>query len=229
MAKTNQELIKLRSTLVAKVTSSDFNFFDVTLNYKSASGAPATVIVQVSNPVKIDGVYLPVTAKETFDFAKSFGWLPLTRAVMDQAHNQAVQIPVKSQTNLLDFEGYSATLDKLYGSHETTKLVSGAHKLWTLSTYNKKNRAVNYGFYQVAKQPSPLSPRLKGWSVIQSLGSKHDEGHWDYSQLLQLMRAGSPLVIDGKSYSLSQAVADGLEAVWDEGTKLKTSSLPTPP
>ena len=229
MAKPDQELIKLRAALAAKVTSSDFNWFDVTLNYKSSAGTPATVIVQVSNPVKIDGFYLPVTAKETFDFAKSFGWLPLTRAVMDQAHNQAVQISFRSQGNLLDFENYSTALDKVYGPHETTKLVSGAHKLWTLSTFNTKNRAVNYGFYKVSKEASPLSPRLKGWSVIQSLGSKHNEAHWDYSQLLQLMRAGPSFVIDGKTYTLSQAVADGLEAVWDEGTKLKTSSLPTPP
>jgi hypothetical protein len=158
-----------------------------------------------------------------------FGWLPLTRAVMDQAHNQGVKIAFRAQGNLLDFENYSRTLDTLYGPHETTKLVSGGHKLWVLSGFNTKTRAVNYGFYKVDKQPSLLSPRLKGWSVIQSLGSRHNEAHWDYSQLLQLMRAGPAFLINGKSQTLSQAVADGLEAVWDEANKLKTSSLPTPP
>jgi len=228
MGKTDQELTKLRAELLAKVTDSDFTWYDVDLEYKAQSGAAATVTIKVSNPLRKEGYYLPVTARETFDFAKRYGWLPLTRAVADQAHNQASQFSFTWQANLFDFDKYSNdTLAKSYGPVYDTKLVSGSHKLWLLSKFGKK--ATNYGFYVKAdKSNPPNGPRLKGWRVIQTLGGRHNELHWDYSQLLQFMKSDT-LTIDGTSYSLPAAIVAGLPAVWDEGGKLQASDLPTPP
>ncbi|MBZ5620920.1 MAG: hypothetical protein LAQ69_19660 [Acidobacteriia bacterium] len=228
MGKTAQELVKLRADLLGKVASADFDWYDVKLEYKMQNGTVGNVTVKVCNPLRKDGFYLPVTAKETFDFAKKFGWLPLTRAVADQAHNQATQFTYKPQApDLLDFEKYTVdTLDKSYGPSYAAHLVSGSHKLWILS---KVGKATNYGFYAQADQTHvPNGPRLKGWYVIQTRGGAHNATYWDYSQLLQLMKADT-LNIDGTNYSLSAAVVAGLEAVWDEGSKLQASDLPTPP
>jgi hypothetical protein len=224
VAKTSDQLNKARLALLAKIAVSTFKWYDVSLEYKSKSGVTASLTVQVCNPVRIDGFYVPVSAKETFALARRFGWLPLTRAVADQAHNQAKQFSFIWNSQLFDFETYSKKVGKLYDPVYDASLISGSHKLWLLSTC--KPKATNYGFYLKHKPDLKRSPRLKGeWWVAQSEGGEHNELWWDYSQLLQLMKSDS-LMIDGATYTLSDAVVAGLEAVWDESSKLTQADLP---
>src|SRR5690242_4851901 len=83
----------LRDRLVDKLFQmkvDDFPWFDVEL-------AKGLCKVQMCNPVVIsDGgadYYVPVTPQETWALAKDLGVFPLTRAVCDQAHNQAHRFP----------------------------------------------------------------------------------------------------------------------------------------
>jgi hypothetical protein len=111
-------------------------------------------------------------------------------------------------------------------------LVSGIHKLWLLSTYKSehpsdKPRAVNYGqYFKIGKagtKDKPLSNRGpyldKAWNVFQGPGNKHDNGHWDYSQLLQLMRN---VRIEGQAEKVKpddfipSVLMAGTPHIWDE-------------
>src|SRR5262245_30898013 len=73
---------------------------------------------------------------------------------------------------------------------------------------------------QPGPQPSYLGPQFR---VIQNIGADHDEDHWDYSQLLQLMKdftdgGGNP-VKDPKTgdvLTLLQALKNKHPALWDE-------------
>lgn len=215
MAKSVSELNKLRQELLKKVSSANYDWVDVNL--------AGNVVIKVCKPVKIDGLYVPVTANETREFAKRFGAFPLTRAVADQILNNGTFIPYRWQPELYDFEKYSQYLDSK--SYDGVKNF-GAHKLWVLSSLGK---SINYGFYEDngSKPSTGGGSHLKrGFNVRQSLGGAHNEHHWDYSQLLQLMFAEAPLEIDGKSYSLGMALIEGLPAVWDESKKLQQKDLP---
>jgi hypothetical protein len=226
----DKELRDLRDELVAKITQEDFVWKTIRVK-GTITGGPQDVEVevnlQVSQPVMIDGYYVPVTANETKRFCRNWGWLPLTRAVADQAHNQAEQHERDyTQTSLTDFDRYSGYLTKLYGkdrdAQKSKNIVSGAHKLWVMSS---RGGSINYGFYLPRKKskagaytdPQRGGPTLEPQTtVIQSLGARHDGAHWDYSQLLQLMKRDKPLAIAGQSYSLAMAVRAGLAPFWDE-------------
>lgn len=215
MAKSVQELTKLRQELLKKISPANYDWVDVKL--------AGNIAIKVCKPVKIDGFYVPVTAKETRDFARSIGAFPLTRAVADQILNNGTFIPYHWQPELHDFEKYSAYLNSR--GYDGVRNF-GAHKLWVLSS---RGKAVNYGFYEaIGSKPSTgggshLKP---GFNVRQSLGGAHNEHHWDYSQLLQIMFATTPLEIGGSAYSLGMALVAGLPAVWDESQKLQQSDLP---
>jgi hypothetical protein len=114
-------------------------------------------------------------------------------------------------------------------------LVSGSHKLWVLSNWrsdyaNDMPRAVNYGFYAKANSGTKQvklagrGPYLdRKWYADQTLGNKHNSLHWDYSQLLQLMRN---LRIQGQvepgpkpADMLRSLLKGGNEKLWDEDKK----------
>lgn len=84
-----------RLKLLNKLTFQHFDFQSV----KLAEG----VVIQISKVVVIDGFYLPVTAKETFEIARKFNCYPLTRAVADQIMNRAVFLPYRWQPELLNY------------------------------------------------------------------------------------------------------------------------------
>ncbi|MBI3469240.1 MAG: hypothetical protein HY000_40065 [Planctomycetes bacterium] len=230
-----------RESLLRRVTASTLEWHPVTL------GTAGKVLV--CQPVRIDDYFVPVTPLETFAKARAFGAFPLTRAVADQAHLQAVQIVPRPEKVLWDFY---ASSERLMGTFYRGKpLVSGAHKIWLLSG---RGIGINYGFYLEKKlrdvkerfgqyldkdRGGTFLPRTD-FTLIQGSGaahdvnlnnqqiakalapdfadrdSKEDSSHWDYSQLLQLMKQDGPLEIDGKSISLVDALVEGLSPVWDE-------------
>lgn len=212
--KTLQELTKFRQQLLDKLSSSDFKWKPV----KLLGG----VTIEVCEVVRVDGYYLPVTAQETFNIAKRHGYYPLTRAVADQIMNNATFQQYLWQPELPDFEQYTDYLkDKSYDG--ISKF--GAHKLWVISKRRgvNKTKAINYGFYELrANQAKGTLERGgsnldKTYNPKQGLGGAHFDNHWDYSQLLQLMKTDAPITVDGKQYSIGMALREGKPAFSDEG------------
>lgn len=218
--------------------------------------------VQVCLPVRVQGpdgkmYYVPVRPSETWRFARQFNALPLTSAVFDQYHNQATYVPRSpnhdaSQPSGPHFHTFSEYLDN---NQYQSGMKSGAHKLWILSA---AGRSVNRGFYMTKpkdpvkyKKPiaeggqggagGPGGPKLNpSYWLIQVRGTHHTPAvdHWDYSQLLQLMRSDdffgvqmdpqNPLLkLPGvsvpsiKLVKLREAVSKGLSEVWDEPKSLE--------
>jgi hypothetical protein len=52
---------------------------------------PAKWTIEVCSPVMINKYYVPVTARQTWEFAKQFGAFPLTRAIADMTHNYVLK------------------------------------------------------------------------------------------------------------------------------------------
>jgi len=190
---------------------------------RSFSQLAAALPASPGDPLRF---YVPFTAQETMELAKAHSAWPLTRAVAHQVHaspdvarfprNQNQSAAVSDQA--YDFLQCTKYLEDKYVPNHGKKLVSGAHKLWILS--NKKY-STNHGFYidrDAKKGVNPgkasLDPRF---DTIQNLGPEHDEEHWDYSQLLQLMRN---LRVRGQSLDIGDAVLTGHPAVWDEEAPL---------
>jgi hypothetical protein len=211
MAKKTAELDKLRQSLLAKLTSIHLRWVEVQIQGGKK--------IEVSLPVIVDNFYVPVTAEETRKLANKFGALPLTRAVADQYHNQAIHIQPKFQDpskQIFDFELYSTYLLQKYGDGVSRQKFAGAHKLWLLSSSNRI--ATNYGFYVPSHSKQTQSGKYldSSFTVIQSLGGRHNNQHWDYSQLLQLMRGEN----------LKESIVNGEAGFWDESRKMKAEDLP---
>lgn len=214
------ELTKSRAALFNKLKHSDLKFQDFQLS--DGNTIKVCKAVQVEDDMGIP-YYLPVTAKETFDFAKAYGYFPLTRAVADQIMNKATFLAYRWQPELPDFEKYTDFLSS--NSYDGISKF-GAHKLWVLSKRRgvKSKKSVNYGFYELSANQAKGTLERGGaflnkkiYNPKQGLGGAHDDNHWDYSQLLQLMYAESPLTIDGESLSLRMALTAGKSVVSDEG------------
>jgi hypothetical protein len=232
---------KFLSDLIDNIQPNDFMWAKIDL------GGGASV--EVSHPYLAKGIFVPVTAKKHWGLAADFhkkghDWYPLTRAVADRAHNQAIQkgmaVTFSGWPTLTDYKGFSKYLlgkySKFHGLPDA--VCSGGHKYWLLSTgphgikadgtpisapVDKK--AINYGFYKMAaRQGAGPGPYLHAaWSVEQSLGGRHNAHHWDYSQLLQFMRNYQ----GGKEKDLRKAIVAGEAAVWDEkGYVLAPDVLP---
>lgn len=212
------ELTKLRSTLLSKLNHSNFKFKD----FKLSDGNTLKICQAVQVEDNGSNYYLPVTAKETFDLAKVYGYFPLTRAVADQIMNKATFLAYQWQPELHDFEKYT---DFLSGKSYDGISKFGAHKLWVLSKRRGvgNKRAINYGFYELRSGQAKGTLERGGthlnkiYNPKQGLGGAHDDNHWDYSQLLQFMYAESPLTIDGEKLSLRMALTAGKSVVSDEG------------
>jgi hypothetical protein len=225
--------------------------------------------VQVCSPARVEGpdgqmYYVPVTSSETWHFARMVKAFPLTSAVFDQYQNQAAYVEKSPNHNAgngtvgMHFHTFSEYLNQ---NQYHVGMKSGAHKLWVLSF---GGRSINHGFYAPKpKNPAkylenckkltagscdrPGGPELdSSYWLRQFRGAKHNENHWDYSQLLQLMRSdegfglkvdtqdslyklpfGLPAVPRVKILSLQEALLAGLPEVWDENpNKLTPDMLP---
>lgn len=223
----NGELNKLRDEKIKKLkTWNEQNLVWQTVNLGTIQIGSISypVVIEVSEVAKVDGYYIPVTATEADDFATQFKALPLTKRVADQLFNKGKAVPVMGQHDPTkesqDSNAYNPMNDFVKQS-DYLKLKNykgvfdfGAHKIWAYSAYKAQkcalkdakdeatkkdykekyekacegdpNRiATNFGFY-IAGKP------------FQDLGARHNASHWDYSQLLQLMRSkGSTIPIEG--------------------------------
>ena len=242
--KTQHEVEPKRLFLLGKVTDKTFNWRKISLKNGHS--------VQVSFPVRVahvgtmqknaDGIYelshtylfVPVTAAEQQAICKLHGYIPLTRAVADQCLNDAKRsatyVPFQGQyPHMADFELFSALLEsKGYGGNPQG-WGYGAHKLWLLSRHPSKpdqgKGAVNYGFYGPPGSVRFGHPNLDAPTEIeQDLGGRHNDTHWDYSQLLQVMKELKDK--DGKSLDLRAELLAGNPAVWDEASKPQAIDLP---
>jgi hypothetical protein len=87
----------------------------------------------------------------------------------------------------------------------------------------------NYGFFHKGRRPDYAQgnhgPYLYSeYSVINGLIRAHNwKSHWDYSQLLQLMK---DLREKGNPLNLRQAILDKHPAVWDESLPFPARLLP---
>ena len=264
--KNNGELWKLREEKLNKLRgmqASDLKWVRVGLqptvsitslfNFSPLSAIPSPVIIEVSEVVKVDGFYIPVTAEETVEFARQFDAFPLTRAVADQLFISGAQIPYQQQNQIKTGNSKSESgYDEMFDLEKQSDYLNGhaydgvnkfgAHKLWILSkqkevacpAYPKTDLAcksdkyaINHGFYErgVPKDfRSYLSQYGSKSKAVQDIGTRHDDKHWDYSQLLQLMRGCLPIPFREDSgltayVDLREALLRGHPSLWDEQPK----------
>jgi hypothetical protein len=217
---------------------------------------PVRMTLALTAPGPLSGsFFVPISPVETWKIAKANDAYPLTRAVMDQAHNLAiknggaVEFVQQQLADLLEYPKYNKKLmATAYGTNYPTSkpstpfpasqvpsIVSGAHKLWVLSKHpgNYQNpNTVNYGGYTKTTTSRAAGKYLNGsWHVQQHLEGGHHTKWWDYSQLLQLMRNLKGAVHDGTTVAMSlrEALLIGHEAVWDEDTNLDQDDLKSLP
>lgn len=220
-------LSSLRTLLVDAIRDEDLKWYTLDLQMGQSGPTSPRYTIQVCSPVLVSGYFVPVTAQETFDLAARFGAFPLSRAVADQQNNEAVRLGNFEEFSPLDITthgpGFDVFTDKLKGkkymSGYGNAAVSGCHKLWLVSSLTTGSKPANYGFHH----NGPRLPYAQGaagrylrspYSVVNGLIRAHDwAGHWDYSQLLQLMK---DLRADGEPVDLRQALEAMHGAVWDE-------------
>jgi hypothetical protein len=223
-------LSKLRDKLIAALEPSDLKWYTLELKKGSRTG-PAEYSIQVCSPVFVEGFFVPVTAKETWELAVKFDALPLTRAVADQQVNEASLngffIENKSQhwrDAIRAYDQYANTLGATeYKNNYGKSAVAGSHKLWLLSGMLSAVHPCNYGAYHNGKRPD-TAEGSKGkylfpeYSVINGLIQAHDwTGWWDYSQLLQLMKGLKSLKDGVKDVpDLKAEIRSKNDAIWDE-------------
>jgi len=220
-------LTRLRSLLIDAIRAEDLKWFTLDLRMGQPDDVAASYTVQVCSPVLVSGFFVPVTAQETWDLASRFGALPLSRAVADQQVNEAVRLgnfvefsPLNIETHGPGFDAFTDVLKATkYMSGFGNAAVSGSHKLWLISSRTTDAKPVNYGFHhrgaQLPGSQGAAGPYLQSsYSVVNGLIRAHDwANHWDYSQLLQLMR---DLRANGEPVDLRQALLSQNPAVWDE-------------
>jgi N-acetyl-anhydromuramyl-L-alanine amidase AmpD len=220
-------LTRLRSLLIDAIRAEDLKWFTLDLRMGQPDDVAASYTVQVCSPVLVSGFFVPVTAQETWDLASRFGAMPLSRAVADQQVNEAVRLgnfvefsPLNIETHGPGFDAFTDVLKATkYMSGFGNAAVSGSHKLWLISSRTTDAKPVNYGFHhrgaQLPGSQGAAGPYLQSsYSVVNGLIRAHDwANHWDYSQLLQLMR---DLRANGEPVDLRQALLSQNPAVWDE-------------
>jgi hypothetical protein len=237
----DNQLWKLREELLPRVKTDGLKWHEVDLGFRAKVKvcSPASVRVTYNDvkhhkllfekppfddPERGFRLFVPVTKLDTWKLAQYFEAYPLTKAVSDRAHNRAdtkrdKKAPEYSagiRKYCYDFVGYSLTwLNKVgYRHSHNAHLASGAHKLWIMSNTVSarspdcpgappgQDPSVNYGFYD--------SDKATG--VWQSPASCHNQDHWDYSQLLQLM---TDFRVNDRPVSMTRALLTGHPAVWD--------------
>jgi hypothetical protein len=230
LAKSDEKFWDKRDELLKKMDGVSLNWVSVNLSWVDDSKVTHTGKIKVCSPVFVQAAdtqtgllrfySVPVTAAETYWFARHFKAYPLTRSVVRQVHYQTtLQIGRPALDASKPGEGYDLdTSSRFYTSHYyahnvPNQIVSGGHKLWILSAVKT---SINHGFYV------KTAPGAGTFQVLNNLGAFHDENHWDYSQLLQLMKDltdnnGQPMKDStGATLTLLQALKDKHKAIWDE-------------
>jgi hypothetical protein len=158
------------------------------------------------------GVRLPVTYLEAIEICRGLGCVSPSLSIFDAMFAQARA--KLSMANLppgpkMDTVGYTLRFNDLVERKLAGKglgpqdLVFGAWKLWILhaSIANSAYRphgAVNRGFWDPTQRPARF---------IQQLGIAHNDGHVDYSQVLQPVRRMARVAATGAAIDLLDVFA----------------------
>lgn len=180
-----------------------------------------TAVFRVStDALTIFGVRIPVTALGAQRIADSFDSVLPTARILDAIWNESstratpcTLPPDAAMATMARVLEHSRCVDRQIASRPG--IVANVGKHWVLSNHleGHPRLAANYGWFQAGHAP------------IQTLGTRHDVGHTDYSQVLRLVRRrmtvdGVPEDIAhvGRSSTLSSLVStEGPLRVWHLG------------
>jgi hypothetical protein len=163
----------------------------ITSNYKGRRAE-----IQVStDALKILGVRVDVTAEGAQRVADSLGTILPTPRILQLIWEQA-DVRIEPCTSTADAHmattarmiQHSECVDQRVGGRKGMVANEGKH--WVLSnrTAGKENLAANYGWF------------LKGRRPIQTVGTRHDTAHTDYSQIVRLVK---PMMrVDGREIDI---------------------------
>jgi hypothetical protein len=197
----------------------------------AARGHHATLYVS-TDALKIEGVRVATTADTAQRVADLLGASLQTTLVSDLSWEQAaVRVPPQLQNpdvHMSDWSRvvqHSQAIDKLVAVR--AGLTRNVGKSWVLSDRLKTaSAAANYGWYAAAAPYTSWSGR-RMW---QTLGTRHNTQHVDYSQTLVFLR--NTLEVDGVERSLFEVMRDS-ELSWlvnDTGvmTVTRMPGIPSP-
>ena len=150
------------------------------LTVTTSADALKASIPEVDRPLR-----LPVSYQEAVEICRANQWVVPTQAVSDAIWRAAkVRVPpvplvikpedAQFMKTIAWSIRHNANIDKT--PIEPGTLVADVGKDWVLDNGIAVSHAVNYGWRQ-----------LNG-TLIQTLGHRHDAGHWDYSQVLRVVQ-----------------------------------------
>lgn len=135
-----------------------------------------------------NGVRLPVTYRESVELCRELGCISPTKEMADAMFNHGAQLNFVPLVQTAADSARMMSVDFSLRFHEGVekqiaaakvapgRLVFGAWKLWIAHPRLVERGAVNYGFWDKSKKPP---------APIQTVGGRHDAGHYDYSQVFQ--------------------------------------------
>lgn len=152
--------------------------------------------IQVStDALKVLGVRIDVTAEGAQRIADALGTILPTPRILQLIWEQA-DVRIEPCTSAADAKmastarmlEHSECVDQRIGGRKGVVANEGKH--WVLSnrTAGKENLAANYGWF------------IKGRRPVQTVGTRHDTAHTDYSQIVRLVK---PMIrVDGREIDI---------------------------
>lgn len=172
-----------------------------------ATDALRAPIAEAADPIR-----LPASYAETIAICRALGCLPPTAAISDAVWSSApihvaprgLVVTANDAAQMATVEWslrHNAAIDHWLGGPLDDVLVADVGKDWILDNGIAVRGAVNYGW------------RADAHHLLQPLGHGHNAAHWDYSQVLRLVRREARL--DGSAVDLlDELVQRGLAERW---------------
>ena len=168
------------------------------ITWAEVHSGPVAISV-MADALKIDGVRVPVSARTAQHCADALG-SSLTTPLIEDLIFQAADVRIRAFTietgpALQPSIGWSQAVENSKRIDEAlaaegalpSQLVATVGKAWCLGNvlFAKLGRALNYGWHAKGATEHAVSDELMVW---QSIGTRHNADHWDYSQTLRLVR-----------------------------------------
>lgn len=177
---------------------------------------------------------LPVTYTEAIEILRGLDCISPTLEMCLQMQAQAKARPqfhglVNDNATALKMKtlGFSRRFneqidDQLPADRSADELVFGPWKVWLLDAGIGINGAVNHGFWDQTRVPP---------SPVQRRGTRHNAGHYDYSQVLQPVRRMARRVDDGTLIDLLrwQGITSSIPSAHLKPYELQAPPSPTGP
>lgn len=161
------------------------------------------------------GVRLPVSYNDQVVICRELGCVVPTQPIADAMFAQAKrQLGLVALVRTAADSAKMATVDFTLRFHDGVEkqlaalpppppgesgLAFGAWKLWILHPRIVERGAVNYGFWDRSKKPA---------KPVQTVGGQHDAAHYDYSQVLHLVKRFARNARSGEPVDLLQHFAE---------------------